>query len=138
MVRTMCNCGELPSSVAELGYQDKEFQFKRDLFLNHYFEIPDSDRFEPPLEYAQFMYCCLDCGQSWYIECSPEENPSPIFALKVNEPIRLPSVKKLQAIKHYLCIVAHGGFDSEKCRMMGCPNHKLHGRELCHLHIPFP
>lgn len=138
MVRIMCNCGELPSSVVELEYHNQEFQFQRELFLNHYFEIPESDHFEPSLDYSQSMYCCLDCGQSWYLECTPEENPSPLFALKVDEPGVLPSVKEIQAMKHYLSIVAHGGFDSEQCRMVDCPNNKLLGRELCHLHTPFP
>jgi hypothetical protein len=138
MVRAMCNCRELPSSVAELEYREQDFQYMGDLFHNHYFETPDSDHFEPPLDYSHSMYCCMECGQTWYIECTPEQNPSPKFALKVNEIIRLPSDKKLQAAKQYLCILAHGGFDSEKCRMADCQNHKLLGRELCHLHIPFP
>ncbi|RYC43617.1 hypothetical protein CTN06_06890 [Pectobacterium zantedeschiae] len=38
----------------------------------------------------------------------------------------------------YETLVAHGGFDSGKCRMTGCTNDKLLGRELCYLHLPFP
>lgn len=134
----MCNCKELPTCVAEIEYLDRGFQFFGVLIHNHYFETPDSEHFEPQLDYSQFMYHCMECGQKWYIECAPEQTPYPEFALKVNELVRPPSVNELQAAKQYLCILAHGGFGSDKCRMAECQNHKLLGRELCHLHILFP
>lgn len=134
----MCNCRELPSSVAEPENRGQILALTGISLYQRYFVTPDSNRFEPPLDYSHFLYCCMECGQRWYLECTPEESPHPSFALKVNETTRLPSDELLQAVKQYLCILAHGGFDSEKCRAVDCQNHKLLGRELCHLHIPFP
>lgn len=132
----MCNCSELPTCVAEIEYRG--FHFLGALLHRHYFETPDSEYFEPPLEYSESMYRCTECGQHWYIECSPEQTPYPEFALKADNIEQLPSDAEIRAAKQYLCILAHGGFDAGKCRIAGCQYHKLLGRELCHLHIPFP
>ncbi len=134
----MCNCRQLPACVAEIESLERGFEFSRGFIHNYYFETPESELFEPRLDYSQSMYRCMECGQEWYIECSPEQTPYPEFALKINGLVRPPSENELQAAKQYLCILAHGGFGSEKCRMAGCQNHKVLGRELCHLHIPFP
>ncbi|QCA06216.1 hypothetical protein EGO56_14220 [Pantoea vagans] len=134
----MCNCRQLPPWVAEIESIERGFAFSGALIHKHYFETPESDYLEPQLDYSHSRYRCLECGQEWYIECSPEQTPFPAFAFKVNELMRLPSENEVQAAKQYLCILAHGGFSSEKCRMAGCKNHKVLGRELCHLHIPFP
>lgn len=116
----MCNCRKLPTCVAEIEYRERGFQFLGASINNHYFETPESEHFEPQLDHSQSIYRCMECGQKWYIECSPEQTPHPEFALKVNELVRLPSVSELQAAKQYLCILAHGGFGSEKCSMVGC------------------
>lgn len=134
----MCNCRELPTCVAEIEYREQGFQFLGVLIHYQYFETPDSEHFEPQLDYSQSMYLCTECGQTWYIECAPEQASYPEFALKVNGTALLPSESELQAAKQYLCILAHNGFGPEKCRMARCQNHKLLGRELCHVHIPFP
>lgn len=134
----MCDCRELPACVAEIEAIERGFTYSGALIHKHYFKTPESEYFEPQLDYANTLYCCLECGQEWYIECSPEQTPFPEFALKVNELVRPPSENEIQAAKQYLCILAHGGFDSEKCRMTGCHNHKLLRRELCHFHLPFP
>lgn len=134
----MCNCSELPNCVAEIGYWERSFVFSGSSINARYFETPDSEHFEPPLDYSQSMYRCAECGQPWYIEGTPEEYPSSIFALKASEITLPPSDEQVKAAKNYLCILAHGGFSSEKCSSMSCQNYKLLGRELCHLHITFP
>lgn len=134
----MCNCRKLPNCVADIEYWTQGFEYLGSQNHCHYFETPDSTNFEPALNYSKSIYQCSECGQRWYIECLPEETPSPGFALKINAALQLPSDDEVEAAKEYLCILAHGGFDSKKCRVAGCKNHKLIGRELCHLHIPFP
>lgn len=134
----MCNCGRLPACVADIEYWQRDFLFiGAQLHIRH-FETPDSEHFEPGLEYEKTIYRCDECGQLWYIECLPEETTSPSFALKANHITLPPSREEINAAKECLSILAHDGFDSEKCRMVNCNNHKLKGRELCHLHIPFP
>ncbi|ATY91657.1 hypothetical protein ECA3131 [Pectobacterium atrosepticum SCRI1043] len=134
----MCNCKELPTSVAEIEHWGHGFHFPNALTHNRHFETLDSEYFEPQLDYSEFMYRCTECGQAWYIECTPEASPSSLFALKVRDTESLPSDKEVKSAKEHLCILAHGGFDSEKCRMAGCQNDKLLGRELCYLHLSFP
>ncbi|WP_420064285.1 hypothetical protein [Pectobacterium colocasium] len=124
--------------MAELEYWGHGFHFSHALTHNRHFETPDSEYFEPQLDYSESLYRCMECGQAWYIESISEQCPYPLFALKVQETASLPSDKEVKAAKVHLCILAHGGFDSEKCRMAGCQNDKLLGRELCHFHIPFP
>ncbi|RJL50808.1 hypothetical protein D5071_12250 [Pectobacterium carotovorum] len=134
----MCNCKELPTSVVELDSWWHSFHFSNALTHNRHFETPDSEYFEPQLDYSESLYRCAECGQAWYIECAPEQSPYALFALKTEDAKSLPSDKEVKTAKVHLCILAHGGFDSEKCRMAGCKNLKLLGRELCHFHIPFP
>lgn len=134
----MCNCNKLPRYVADIELWTNPFQFSGKLFNHLYFETPDSEYLEPRVEFQIFMYRCTQCGQYWYVEGTPEENSSAEFALKVAQLTKLPSNDEVKAAKEYLCILAHGGFDSGKCRVAGCQNYKLIGRELCHLHIPFP
>lgn len=134
----MCNCRELPACVADLEYRDRGFEYLGSEAHYQHFETPESTRFEPELDYSKYMYQCSECGQPWYIECLPDEMPSPGFALKRNDTSQPPSADELKAEKEYLCILAHGGFDSKTCRSAGCNNHKLKGRELCQLHISFP
>ncbi|ACT13937.1 conserved hypothetical protein [Pectobacterium carotovorum subsp. carotovorum PC1] len=133
----MCNCKQLPTSVAELDYWGHGFHFSNALTHNRHFETPDSEYFEPQWNYEESMYYCAECGQAWYIECTPEHFPSPLFALKTKDVNSLPSDKEIKAAKVHLCLLAHGGLDSEICRMAECKNNKLLGRELCYLHIPF-
>jgi hypothetical protein len=134
----MCNCSRLPTHVADIEYRQRGFLFLGAVLHNRHFETPDSEHFEPNLDYEKTMYLCGDCGQAWYIECLPEETTSPGFALKANDVTQPPSGDEVNAAKEYLSILAHDGFHAEKCRMADCNNHKLKGRELCHLHIPFP
>jgi len=134
----MCNCNELPACVADIELWLNRFSFQGALIHHRHFETPDSEYLEPPVEYQASMYRCMQCGQHWYIEGTPDENSTPEFALKAARLTVFPTDNEIKAAKEYLCILAHGGFDSEKCRIVGCPNHKLVGRELCHLHIPFP
>jgi hypothetical protein len=134
----MCNCSRLPTSVADIEYWQQGFASFGASINARYFEIPDSECYEPILQYSIHLYKCIECGQPWYIECLPEETPSPGFALKLNDPSYSPSDEEVNAAKEYLCVLAHGGFSPHKCRMSGCNNHQLLGRELCHLHITFP
>lgn len=134
----MCNCRELPPFVVEINCREHGPQLTGLSYHHRYFEIPDSEFFEPPLDHSHSMYRCAECGQMWYFELWPEQTPWPEFALKVDDLTRSPSEQERRAARQYLCILAHGGFDSEKCRMAGCHNHKLLGREICHLHFSFP
>lgn len=67
----MCNCRQLPACVAEIESLERGFEFSRGFIHNYYFETPESELFEPRLDYSQSMYRCMECGQEWYIECSP-------------------------------------------------------------------
>lgn len=87
----MCNCRQLPPCVAEIESMEWGFAFSGALIHKHYFETPERDYLEPQLDYSHSRCRCLECGQEWYIECSPEQTPFPDFAFKVNELMRLPS-----------------------------------------------
>jgi len=86
----MCNCRQLPPCVAEIEFMHRSFAFSGGLIHKHYFETPEGEYLEPQLDYAHFLYRCMECGQEWYIECSPEQTPFPVFALKINGVVRPP------------------------------------------------
>ncbi|AJZ88485.1 hypothetical protein VW41_05210 [Klebsiella michiganensis] len=133
----MCNCQALPAYVADISYGQNRFQFIGEHLHADYFMPPDSEHFSPALDYSQNQYLCLECGQQWYFECAPEQTSFPLFALKLISDAE-PGVTEINAAKQFLAILAHDGFASEKCRMKGCENFKLKGREMCHLHLRFP
>jgi hypothetical protein len=102
-----------------------------------YFQEMDTEELAPTLEYSQHLYGCSACGQRWYIELLPEEQPSPGFAMKLPDHGHGPSSEEICVAKESLCIIAHGGFQPSPCRMAGCSNHQLKGRALCQLHLAF-
>lgn len=130
-----CNCFDLPDVVADVQYYNCGFKFAGLASHGKHFDVPESDCFLPKLDDNHTMYRCLVCEQCWYIECSPEQSPSPIFAIKVSEIDAHPSEAVIYAAKSKLCVMAHGGFSTEKCRTLGCQHPALIGRALCHLHI---
>jgi hypothetical protein len=74
----------------------------------------------------------------WYGEAEPEEVPELYFAMKIQPGAGAPSEAEVDAAKESLCVIAHGGFENERCRVVGCENHALKGRYLCHRHFNFP
>jgi hypothetical protein len=104
-----------------------------------FFDEADFEFVVPEFDYSSTssVYQCAACGQHWYIEVSPEEYPSPVFALKLassDEPTRA----EIAAGKQFLSVLAHGGFSPSPCQQSGCQNLSLQGRAFCHLHYPFP
>jgi len=134
----MCNCADLPQAVAELEYWNRGFSFQGSTEHAAHFQELDGSSLLPPLNFTHFLYSCGECGQAWYIECLPEEAPVPGFALKLESSASSPSREEIVAAKEILCVLAHGGFESDKCRISGCTNRCLKGRALCQAHITFP
>jgi hypothetical protein len=134
----MCNCKDLPEYVADLECRDRGFNYGGAAQNSRYFEYLNSEAFVPILDYTHNLYYCAECNQRWYIECLPEETPSPGFALKLNDSVLEPPTKEIAMAKQSLSILAHGGFSSDACRIAGCANACLIGRALCHEHTTFP
>ena len=132
----MCNCSRTPTFIADPEYWDSSLVLEGTTTCAVYFEALDvralvDDASDPSLT------SCSDCGQHWYVEWAPEEEPSALFAMKMPNHER-PSTEQLTAAKHSLAVLAHGGFAVERCRFVQCGNHALRGRALCHLHFSFP
>jgi hypothetical protein len=133
----MCECAALPATVADLDYWERNFRFEGRAAFPGFFNVPDGDSFEPALDHSTRAYRCTACGQRWHVECAPEEQPSPVFAMKL-EPGQLLDPGTIRSQKEFLCILAHRGFAAEGCRWKGCQNLQLKGRLVCHLHVSFP
>ncbi len=130
----MCDCAGLPAFVADLDYWEPGFPYAGRAHSAAYFRELDPSCLTPPLAPGGQAYRCTGCGQWWYVEGTPEETPSVGFALKL-ETDRAPADTALTAAKHSLAVVAHGGFDDGPCARAECPNLRLRGRALCHLHL---
>ena len=134
----MCNCNELPESISFLGYYDRNFEFQGKEQNSKYFQEIDSDSWEPELEYGDVYTKCMECGQYWYFQTAPEESTFPLFGMKYRDHGYEPTKEEVTTEKNKLCILAHGGKDTSKCRMKGCNENRLKGREFCEKHITFP
>lgn len=134
----MCNCAELPPTIAcHIEYWHRDFDFQGVPGCPAYFQELDTDTIVPSLDYDCTLYVCGSCKQGWYIECLPEETPSPSFAMKLKDSSESPSAAEIEAEKQSLSVLAHCGFEPEKCMKSACQNLRLKGRSLCHLHITF-
>jgi hypothetical protein len=133
----MCTCASLPSYFGQVHYWDASFSFAGVTSAPAYFVAPDTSTFTPSLSHEISVYRCEHCGQCWYIELLPEESPEPEFGLKLPTLAR-PSSGEVEAAKEGLCVIAHGGFETERCAQAACPNRRLRGRMVCHLHLNFP
>ena len=133
----MCSCADFPAALADPQYWSRDFPFAGLPESPRYFAMLDVSAFTPPISHTMTLYCCTDCKQAWHVECAPEEVPEPIFAMKLPT-MASPHTDQIQAQKHSLSVLAHGGFDVARCISAGCPNGSLKGRAYCHLHMPFP
>lgn len=130
----MCNCKALPTYIADPYYKGIGVQ----QFQSHFSQL-DTEGLTPEFrEYEEEggVYFCTVCEQHWYIELTTEEQPSPLFALKVDSDAK-PNQLLVEATKQFLSLLAHGGFDTSLCKQSGCYNFALRGRALCHLHFSF-
>ena len=136
----MCNCLELPRAIINIGssWISKDIGLQGQEQFSNYFQEMQAELFEPELDYSTYHYQCLECGQHWYIECSPDEGLSPLFALKYEGVNHQPNADDVWSNKEFLTVLAHDGFENTKCRTVGCENYKLKGRELCHRHLTLP
>jgi len=137
---SMCNCLQLPESIADISssWVNSAIEFKGSEIFHIFFQEMESEEFQPDLDYSEVNYKCLECGQYWYIECSPEENPSPLFAIKRSGSNKELSKDEIESSKEYITILAHNGFESTACSMAGCNNYKLKGKALCQKHLTVP
>lgn len=138
--RPICQCSQTPRFVAAPDYCGAHaLRLPGTEEFPQFFSETDFEFVVPALDYANpsSVYQCSACGQYWHIEVTPEEYPSPVFALKLASCIT-PTAQEIEAGKQFLNILAHGGFDSSPCYQSGCQNFSLKGRALCHLHYPFP
>lgn len=129
----MCNCIELPSAVADPTYSDCTFDFEGLEKHGIHFQELKTESFEPSLDWRPRVYRCRSCQPCWYVECVPEEVLSPRFAMKCSAE-DAPPASEIAEHKNRLCVLAHDGHEPARCRMSGCCNNKLRGRELCELH----
>ena len=129
----MCNCNRMPSAICDPEYWNRGLPFQGIAKHAERFQTFDTQLLEPTLDYELRLYKCSSCGQHWYIECAPEEELYPFFAMKCQEDIK-PTIDQLNREKQLLCILAHDGHDLTTCRQAGCEKKKLKGRELCELH----
>lgn len=136
----MCNCVDLPKAIIDISssWINKTISLQGQELFAHYFQEMQAELFEPELDYSIYSYQCLECGQYWYIECSPDEGLSPLFAMKYERVKGQPNTDDVWSTKEFLTVLAHNGFENSKCRTIGCENYKLKGRELCHHHLTLP
>jgi hypothetical protein len=132
----MCNCSHTPSFVADPEYWDSSLALEGATTCAVYFEALDVQTLVESASDPS-LASCFDCGQHWYVEWAPEEEPIALFGMKVSS-LERPSNEHLAAAKQSLAVLAHGGFAAERCRFVQCTNHALRGRALCHLHFSFP
>jgi hypothetical protein len=131
----MCNCSNHTPFVADPHYWRSSVALAGVSASPSYFEPLATESFVPALTHSQVSYTCSACGQSWYVECAPEEEASALFAMKVQGPSYHPLAEEVRAAKEFLSVVAHGGFEAKACSYAQCPNLRLKGRALCHLHL---
>ena len=131
----ICQCSQSHEAVIDLTRaQDRGFDFPgAELFSSH-FQTPDESTLSPELNYSAASYECTSCGQKWYVESTPEQYPSIVFAMKYCSDVP-PTDNEVHSRKQFLAILAHAGFSKDLCRCSGCKNFKLTGRELCHMHL---
>jgi len=134
----MCNCSDLPEIVGDPLYNNIAITFVGISANPEYFQEAESDSWEPELEFGECNVRCKECGQYWYFECAPEESTFPLFGLKYRDHGYEPFQSEIEEKKEWLSILAHGGTQESECRIKGCKNLKLLGRELCVKHITFP
>ena len=134
----MCNCKELPLYIADTGYWDKNFQYLGANDNSEHFQEIESEGWQPEMGFGNPIVQCIKCGQYWYFEYAPEESAFPLFGMKRSGFKDFPSEIRIKETKAKLSLLAHGGTSTEKCRLKGCQNYKLKGRELCVNHISFP
>jgi hypothetical protein len=137
IVEPMCNCAELPPAVADPVYQPQTVRKSWPEIFSGIFSLPDFDQLTPSISHSyNGPYQCPVCNQYWYVECAPEEQPFPIFAIKLASNI-MPTEEEKASHKQFLSVLAHMGFSSTRCLMTGCPNFALNDRAFCHFHFPF-
>ena len=136
----MCNCAELPKSVVDisLSWSFRAIEMEGVNLFPQYFSGLESEEFEPELNHEEDYYRCKECGQAWYIYLDSEESPSPWLAIKVAGVSASLSETDIRAEKELLTILAHNGFEPDGCRISGCKNLKLNGKELCNVHLSLP
>jgi hypothetical protein len=125
----MCHCARLPLAVSEIHESLPGARFS-----SLYFELPDAEYFDHSVTWEQREYECTICGQAWYGEAVPEEVPELRFAMKIQGTSQPPSEGAVRAAKDSLCVIAHGGFEDQLCKVAGCENLCLKGRYVCHRH----
>ena len=124
--------------ICEPYYYNRGFNFLGAGSQSKYLEEIESDSWDPELEFKECNVKCLECGQYWYFECAPEESTFPLFGMKYRDHGYEPSAEEVESKKEQLSLLMHGGTSSSGCRIKGCTNRKLNGRELCVKHISFP
>lgn len=136
--RAMCNCKELPSYISDPTYWDRHFRYQGADDNSECFQEIESENWQPEMDFDNPIIQCMVCGQYWYFEYAPEEGAFPLFGIKRSGIKDLPDETLIGEAKEKLSLLAHGGISTEKCRMKGCENYNLKGRELCVKHISFP
>lgn len=136
----MCDCKNLPETLADLDYWEtgSGFDFKGAEEFKRFFQIEklETEKLTPLFDYRESLYRCPECEQNWYLELLPEEELIPEFAVKLDSS-KLPTDELIRSRKQFLSILAHDGFAPEICLKNDCPNFRLKGRSLCHLHLGF-
>lgn len=131
----MCQCNQYHEAVIELTHaHDRNFDFPGAKLFSSHFQTPDDSTFSPKLNYSIASYECTSCGQKWHVESTPEQYPSVVFAMKYFSGVQ-PTDNEVKSRKQFLAILAHAGFSEGLCRLSGCKNLKLKGREFCHIHL---
>lgn len=134
----MCNCKELPESIADPFYWGRRFQYLGVEKNSEYFQKIDSENWKPDMDLENSNIQCQNCGQYWYFEYAPEEGAFPLFGIKYSSLGKEPNDQYITENKEMLSLLAHDGVTDDKCRNKGCELNKLNGRELCVKHISFP
>jgi hypothetical protein len=136
----MCNCNKLNEVVVDLdsSWISQSIPYQGKEAFSSYFEEIEAEEFEPDLNYSEFYYACIDCGQAWYLECAPVEPTFPLFGIKLKNIGQILSKEEIESQKNFIIILAHNGFEPSKCRTANCNNFKLKGKELCHMHLSIP
>lgn len=128
----MCNCKQLPDYVYNI-WREQIIELQGIKLFPEYFSGLEAEEFEPELSFEHQYFKCKECGQEWYIFLDCDEIIE--FAIKVESIQENLSQHEIRAVKEFLTILAHNGFEPEKCRVSGCNNLKLKGKEFCHKRI---
>jgi hypothetical protein len=128
-LRTLCRAHNLEAARRTFG---AAWMSRGEGLFAEWFQALQPAALTPDLRFEWSDYRSRDCGQAWYVECAPEEDLNPIFAMKVEAATEVLSAGSPEVLstRDFLLVLARGGFSTTRCAMDGCVSFALLGRAV--------